>query len=171
MVFAVIIVGQAVAQSVGGLVADWMHKRDPNRGRILVSQFSILNGVWMTALLFSISLAFYPLMIAGLVIGSMIGWAGKGGKDPILQAVLRPELRSTAWAINNAIEGGLSALSAFLAGWIAETYGLQTMMLVCVPASWFLLFLCWFGYYFTYPEDAAKLRREMSARQQMLEAR
>ncbi len=168
MVFAVIIIGQAVAQIVGGLIADWAHRRSPQRGRILVSQFSILNGVWMTAVLFSVPLGFVPLMIVGLLMGCMIGWAGKGGRDPILQSVLRPELRSTAWAMIAAVEGGLSALSAFLAGWLAETYGLQTAMLVCVPASWALLFLCWFGYYVTYPRDEARLRTAMADRRQAL---
>lgn len=169
IVFAIIMIGQAIAQFVGGLVADWMHRRNPKRGRIVVSQFSIFNGVWMTALLFSVELDFIPLTIMALLIGCMIGWAGKGGRDPMLQAVLRPELRSTAWAITNAIEGGLSALSAFLAGWLAETYGLTTMMLICVSGSWFLLFLCWFGYHVTYPQDAAKLRETMAARQQILQ--
>jgi MFS family permease len=167
-VFAVIIVGQAVAQFVGGVVADWAHRRSPKRGRILVSQFSILNGVWMTAILFSVPLGFVPLMFIGLAMGSMIGWAGKGGRDPILQSVLRPELRSTAWAMIAAVEGGLSALSAFLAGWLAEAYGLQTAMLACVPVSWFLLFLCWFAYYITYPKDEARLREAMAERRQMV---
>lgn len=168
MVFAVIIIGQAVAQFLGGVVADWAHRRSPERGRIIVSQFSILNGVWMTAVLFSVPLGFVPLMIVGLLMGCMIGWAGKGGRDPILQSVLRPELRSTAWAMIAAVEGGLSALAAFLAGWLAEVYGLQTAMLACVPVSWLLLFLCWFGYYVTYPKDEARLRAAMANRRQEL---
>lgn len=167
-VFAVIIIGQVVAQSLGGFIADWMHRRDPLRGRILVSQFSILNGVVLTAFIFTTRLDFVPLMIVALVMGCLIGWAGKGGRDPILQAVLRPELRGTAWAIATAIEGALAALAAFLAGWLAETYGLGTAMLACVPGSWFLLFLCWFGYYATVPKDAARLRAMMSARRDQL---
>ena len=168
LVFAVIIIGQAVAQSLGGLVADWANRRSPRRGRIMVSQFSILNGVWMTAVIFSVPLGFVPLTVVALLMGCMIGWAGKGGRDPILQSVLRPELRSTAWALTNAVEGGLSALAAFLAGWLAETYGLQTAMLLCVPLSWSLLFLCWFGYYFTYPKDEARLRQAMAERRRQL---
>jgi MFS family permease len=167
-VFGVILIGQAIAQLAGGLIADWAHRRSPTRGRIVVSQISILNGVWMTAFIFSVPLGFVPLILAGLVTGSMIGWAGKGGRDPILQSVLRPELRSTAWAMIAAVEGGLSALSAFLAGWLAEAYGLQTAMLVCVPASWFVLFLCWFGYYATYPRDEAQLRAAMADRRQQI---
>jgi MFS family permease len=168
LVFAVIIIGQAIAQFLGGLIADWAHRRDPRRGRIVVSQISILNGVWMTTVLFSVPLGFVPLMAFGFLTGSMVGWAGKGGRDPILQSVLRPELRSTAWAMIAAVEGGLSALSAFLAGWLAEAYGLQTAMLVCVPASWGVLFLCWFGYYVTYPRDEARLRAAMAERRQQL---
>jgi MFS family permease len=167
-VFAVIIVGQAVAQFAGGLIADWAHRRSPLRGRIIVSQFSILNGVWMTAVLFGVPMGFVPLVIVALLMGCMIGWAGKGGRDPILQSVLRPELRSTAWAMIAAVEGGLSALSAFLAGRLAEAYGLQTAMLVCVPVSWLVLFLCWFGYYVTYPRDEARLRAAMAARREQL---
>ncbi|HSJ56582.1 MAG TPA: MFS transporter [Anaerolineae bacterium] len=168
LVFGVILIGQAIAQLVGGLIADWAHRRSPKRGRIVVSQISILNGVWMTAFIFGVPLGFVPLILAGLVTGSMIGWAGKGGRDPILQSVLRPELRSTAWAMIAAVEGGLSALSAFLAGWLAEAYGLRTAMLVCVPASWFVLFLCWFGYYLTYPRDEARLRAQMADRREQL---
>ncbi len=168
-VFSVIIIGQAIAQFVGGIISDWMHRRAPQHGRIIVSQFSIFNGVWMTAILFLVELSFIPLMIGGLLTGCMVGWANRGGKDPILQAVLLPELRSTAWAINGAIEGGLAALAAFFAGWLAETYGLQAMMLICVPGSWFLLFTCWFAFHFTYPRDAAKLRVEMARRREMLD--
>ena len=169
MVFAVIIVGQAVAHTVGGMISDWMNRRYPEHGRIIVSQFSIFNGVWMTAVLFSVPMGFTTLMVIGFLMGCMIGWANKGGRDPILQGVLRPELRSTALALNTAIEGGLSALSAFLAGWLAETYGLQTMMLISVPLSWFLLFLCWFPFYKTYPKDAARLRAQMADRRRTLE--
>jgi len=168
LVFGVILIGQAVAQLVGGLVADSAHRRSPLRGRIVVSQISILNGVWMTAFIFGVSLGFVPLIVAGFITGCLIGWAGKGGRDPILQAVLRPELRSTAWAMIAAVEGGLSALSAFLAGWLAEAYGLQTAMLLCVPVSWFVLFLCWFGYYATYPQDEARLRAAMADRREQL---
>jgi hypothetical protein len=103
----------------------------------------------MTAVLFAVPMGFVPLTLVALLMGCMIGWAGKGGRDPILQSVLRPELRSTAWALTAAVEGVLSALSAFLAGWLAEAYGLQTAMLVCVPVSWAILFVCWFGYYVT----------------------
>jgi MFS family permease len=168
LVFAVILIGQAVAQVIGGIIADRFHQRDPRRGRILVSQFSIFNGVWMTAVLFSVPMSFLPLILFALLTGCMIGWAGKGGRDPILQAVLLPELRSTAWALLAAVEGGLSALAAFLAGWLAETYGLPTAMIVCVPVSWFILFLCWFGYYLTYPRDSARLRADMAERSQAL---
>ena len=168
MVFAGIILGQAVAQTVGGLAADWMDRRFPRLGRIWVSQFSILNGVWFTWFLFSVDLGYGALLGSALVMGSLIGWAGKGGRDPILQNVLRPELRSTAWALVNAVEGGLSALAAFLAGWLADTYGLGTMMVVLVPGAWFILFMCWFGYYYTYPRDAARLRAEMAVRRDEL---
>lgn len=170
LVFSVIMVGQAVAQVLGGFIADRMHRRDPRRGRILVSQLSIFNGVWMTTVLFTVHLSFIPLMIVAGLMGCMIGWAGKGGRDPILQAVLRPELRSTAWALIAAVEGGLSALSAFLAGWLAVTYGLQTALVLCVPVSWFVLFLCWFGYYITYPKDEARLRGQMAERSAALAA-
>ncbi len=167
-VFAVILIGQAVAQYAGGIIADAMHRRDPLRGRIIISQVSILNGVWMTAVIFSVPMGFLPLLLFSLLTGCLIGWAGKGGRDPILQAVLRPELRSTAWSMIAAVEGGLSALSAFLSGWLAVTYGLSAAMILCVPVSWFILFLCWFGYYITFPRDSARLRAEMAKRSLLL---
>jgi len=44
----------------------------------------------------------------------------------------------------------------------------MVMMLLCVPVSWFFLFLCWFGYYVTYPRDAASLRAAMAACRRVL---
>lgn len=164
MVFATIIIGQAVASYLGGFIADRAHQWNPTKGRIIVSQVSIFNGIWITLLVFSVPMGFGALMIVAGLMGMLIGWAGPGGKDPILQGVLKPELRSAAYSLTTAVEGGLSAVSAFLAGWLAETYGLNTAMLVCVPFSWMVLLLCWFGYYYTYPRDAAKLRQEMDAR-------
>jgi MFS family permease len=164
LIFAIIIVGQALAAFLGGIVADRAHRWNPSIGRIIVSQVSIFNGIWITLVIFSIPMDFKALITIAGVMGILIGWAGPGGRDPILQGVLKPELRSSAYALIGAVEGGFSALAAFLAGWLAESYGLNTAMLVCVPISWTILLVCWFAYYFTYPPDAARLRQSMDAR-------
>lgn len=170
-VFAAIVVGQVVANLVGGVVADWADRRSPAYGRIAVGQFSIFNGVWMTYVLFTRTEGFTFVELAAFtfLMACFIGWAGKGSRDPILQGVLLPELRSTAWAIAGAIEGGLSALSALLAGWLADRLGLQVTLLA-VPGSWLLLWLSWLFFYWTYPRDARRLRAAMAARREELEA-
>jgi MFS family permease len=170
LIFAIIIIGQAVAAFLGGIVADRAHRWNPSIGRILVSQISIFNGIWITLVIFSTPMDFKDLIAIAGVMGILIGWAGPGGRDPILQGVLKPELRSSAYSLIGAFEGGFSALAAFLAGWLAESYGLNTAMLICVPVSWGVLLLCWFAYYFTYPLDATRLRKEMDARSQEYEA-
>ena len=57
-----------------------------------------------------------------------------------------------------------------IAGWLADQYGINTALLLCVPGSWALLWLCWFAFYRTYPKDAARLRAEMAFRRQEIEA-
>lgn len=171
LVFAAIVVGQVVANLVGGVVADWADRRNPAYGRIVVAQFSIFNGIWMTYVLFTQTqgLTFVQLTAFAFAVACFIGWAGKGSRDPILQGVLLPELRSTAWAIAGAVEGSLSALSAFWAGWLADRLGLQATLLA-VPGSWALLWLAWLSFYWVYPRDALRLRAAMAARREELEA-
>jgi MFS family permease len=170
MVFAAIVVGQVVANVVGGVVADWADRRSPAYGRIVVAQFSMFNGIWMTYVLFTRTggLTFVQLTAFAFVVACFIGWAGKGSRDPILQGVLLPELRSTAWAIAGAVEGSLSALSAFWAGWLADRLGLQATLLA-VPGSWVLLWLAWLSFYWVYPRDSLRLRAAMAARRKELE--
>jgi len=169
LVFAAIVMGQVVANLIGGVVADWADRKSPRYVRIVVSQFSIFNGVWMTLVLFTIPFSFLHLVVFAFIMACFIGWAGKGSRDPLLQGVLLPELRSTAWAIAAAVEGVLSALSAFLAGWLADRHGINTALLLCVPGSWALLWLSWLPFYRTFPKDSARLRASMAARREELE--
>ncbi len=83
-----------------------------------------------------------PLFFAAIVVGAAISnflggvisdWAeraspnyGRGAKEPMMQAVVLPELRSSAYSVTSVIEGGLSALAGLIAGALADRYGFTT---------------------------------------------
>jgi hypothetical protein len=104
--------------------------------------------------------------LLGLAFGTalLIGWSGRGAKEPMMQAVVSPETRSSAYSIVSFFEGGLSAFSSIIAGLLADRIGLTQAMLWMVPFPW-LICGCFFTiFYFTYPNDSEKVRVRMAAR-------
>ncbi|HNX46810.1 MAG TPA: hypothetical protein PKK90_08870, partial [Anaerolineaceae bacterium] len=94
----------------------------------------------------------------------LISWPGKGAKEPMMQGVVPPELRSTAFAMTTFIESGFAAIAALVFGNIADKINLQTAMLWTIPFPWILCAILFSGFYFTYPKDSAKLRALMAER-------
>ncbi len=170
--FAAIVVGAAVSNFVGGVIGDWAEQVSPKYGRTAIGQFSVFSGVPLTYLLFaqghnmSVSQLFALCFFTAL----MIGWAGRGAKEPMMQAVVTPELRSSAYAATSVIEGGLSATAGIIAGALADSIGFTQAMLWTIPVPWFVCGLCFTLFYFTYPQDAARLRQQMAARRGELQA-
>jgi hypothetical protein len=98
----------------------------------------------------------------------MIGWPGRGAKEPMMQAVVPPELRSSAYSVVNFIEGGLSAFSSLIAGWLADTVGLTQALLWTIPFPWVICGVVFTMFYFTYPKDAERVRVMMANRREEL---
>jgi uncharacterized BrkB/YihY/UPF0761 family membrane protein len=94
----------------------------------------------------------------------LISWPGKGSKEPMMQAVTPPELRSTAFAFVTFVESGFAALVAVFAGRLADHTSLTQALLWTIPLPWIICALIFTLFYFTYPRDSAKLRAQMSIR-------
>ncbi|MHC1783447.1 MAG: hypothetical protein AB9891_11960 [Anaerolineaceae bacterium] len=82
----------------------------------------------------------------------------------MLQAVVLPELRSSAYSIVAVVEGGLSAFAGLIAGSLAVKLGLTTALLWTVPFPWVICTVLFSAFYFTYPRDARKAREAIEAR-------
>ncbi len=170
LIFAIIVVGAAISNYMGGVIGDYAEKKNPKFGRTIIGQFSVLSGVPLSYVLikFGQAMTFWQLFGWALFTALMIGWPGRGAKEPMMQAVVSPEKRSSAYSVVNFIEGGLSAFSSLIAGSLSVKIGLTNALLWTVPFPWLICGIGFSLFYFTYPKDAAKVRVLMSQRREDL---
>ena len=166
--FAAIVIGTAISNVLGGFLGDWAESVSPKYGRPFVGQISVVFGIPLTYLLFTRTAGWSLGAITALsfFIALLISWSGKGSKEPMMQAVTPPELRSTAFSMVTFLESGFAALIAFVAGYLAdiEGFGLTKALLWTVPFPWIICALLFTLFYWSYPRDSAKLRALMSQR-------
>lgn len=166
IVFAGIVIGTAISNVLGGFLGDWADSVNPKYGRTFIGQVSIISGIPMTYILltrtadWSLGAIFVLCFFTAL----LISWPGKGAKEPMMQAVTPPELRSTAFAMVTFIESGFAALVAYVAGALADRIGLTQAMLWTVPFPWILCAALFSLFYLTYPRDSARLHAMMARR-------
>ncbi|MCJ7695533.1 MAG: MFS transporter [Anaerolineaceae bacterium] len=166
IVFAAIVLGTAISNVLGGILGDWAESKSPKYGRTIVGQISIISGVPLTYILFT-KTADWPLwgiVLLSFLTALLISWPGKGSKEPMMQGVVTPELRSTAFSVTMFIESGFAAIAALVVGSLADKIGLSKAMVWMVPVPWILCALLFSLFYWTYPKDSKKLRDEMAIR-------
>jgi MFS family permease len=166
VVFAGIVVGTALSNVIGGFLGDFAEGISPKYGRPFIGQISVIFGIPLTYILLAktedwslaaiVALSFFTALL--------ISWPGKGAKEPMMQAVTPPELRSTAFSLVTFIESGFAALVAFVAGSLADQVGLTQAMLWTVPFPWIICAAFFTLFYWSYPRDSSKLRTLMAAR-------
>ncbi|HEY9087643.1 MAG TPA: MFS transporter [Anaerolineaceae bacterium] len=170
LIFAVFVVGAAISNYLGGVIGDFAESKSPRYGRTIIGQFAVLAGVPLFYILLTQAknMSFWELFALALFTSLIIGWPGRGSKEPMMQAVVPPEMRSSAYSVVSLIEGGLSAFAGLIAGTLADRLGLTTALLWTVPFPWILCGLAFTIFYFTYPRDAARVRQAMAARREEL---
>jgi MFS family permease len=164
--FAGIVVGTAISNVLGGFLGDWAEGISPKYGRPFIGQISIIFGIPLTYILFTQTDDWSLAAITALSFFTalLISWPGKGSKEPMMQAVTPPELRSTAFSFVTFIESGFAALIAIVAGRLADSTSLTQALLWTVPFPWIICAAIFSLFYFTYPQDSTKLRILMSDR-------
>jgi len=170
LVFAVLVVGAAISNLMGGFIGDFAEKVSPKYGRTAIGQFSVLIGVPLMYILLTQgpSMSFGQMFGLAAVTSLLIGWPGRGAKEPMMQAVVSPEMRSSAYSMVALIEGGLSAFASVIAGSLADKIGLTNAMIWTIPFPWILCGIGFTLFYFTYPKDAEKVRKQMAVRREEL---
>jgi MFS family permease len=170
MVFAGIVLGTVFSNVIGGYLGDWAEQKSPRYGRTIIGQVSIVSGIPLTYILFTQTADWSLWGIIGLAFSTalMISWPGKGSKEPMMQGVVPPELRGTAFAMTTFIESGFAAVAGVLAGSLADQIGLSRALIWTVPFPWIICALLFSLFYITYPKDAEKLRHLMSERARII---
>jgi len=166
LVFGGVVIGTAISNVLGGILGDYAEKVSPKYGRAFIGQISVFFGIPFTYFLFTRTANWNMVQISILcfITALFISWPGKGSKEPMMQGVVPPELRSTAFAMTTFIESGFAAIAALIFGIIADKINIQTAMVWTIPFPWLICGILFSGFYFTYPKDSKKLRDEMARR-------
>ncbi len=168
LIFGSIVISLAIGSLVGGLVADWADERSPKYGRIVVSQVSILIALPAMWLLLTRATELLPIIGLSSIAGFFLDWTRRGVKQPLVQNVVRPELRATAMALTEFFQGAVASIVIILFGGFADQYGLTQTLLILAVGFWTVGFFVAFAYYFYYPPESAQLRREMADRREQI---
>jgi MFS family permease len=168
LVFGCVVVSLAVGSIVGGMVADSSDRRWPRYGRILISQISIL--VTLPALYFLLARAtsLQSIIASALLAGFFIDWTRRGVKQPLIQNVIPPELRSTAMALTEFVQGAAASIIIILFAGYAKRHGLTAALMILGCGSWTIALIVTSLYYLVYPADALRFRNAMQRRRQLL---
>jgi MFS family permease len=160
LVFGIMLIGTAISNVLGGYIGDWAEQKSPKYGRAFIGQISVIFGIPLTIILLTATENWnlWELTAFCFFTALLISWPGKGSKEPMMAAVVPPELRSTAFAMTVFVENGFAAIVALIFGMIADRIDLQTAMLWTIPVPWILCAVFFTGFYFTYPKDREKQR-------------
>lgn len=166
LIFGGVVIGTAISNVLGGIIGDFAEKVNPKYGRAFIGQLSVFLGIPFTYFLFTgtENWSLIQLAILCFVTALLISWPGKGSKEPMIQGVVAPELRSSAFSFITFVESGFAAVAALIFGILADKIDIQTAMLWTIPFPWLICGILFSGFYFTYPKDSKNLRDEMARR-------
>src|SRR3990170_6269772 len=168
LIFGGIVISLAIGSFVGGIVADWADGHWPNRGRVVVSQISTVLAFIPLYIMLTQKLELILIILVASIAGFFLDWTRRGVKQPLVQNVIRPELRATAMALTEFFQGAIASIVIILFGNFAVAQGLSQTLLILVCGFWAIAFLVAFLYYKVYPPEALKLRNEMSRRRDLI---
>lgn len=196
--FAVIAMGAALGNLLGGILGDKAARWNPEKGRIIIAQISVFSGIPMMFIIFW----FIPRTVdslllfigAGFFTGIMISWAATACNSPIFSELFEPEIRSTAFSIDRLFEGSFAAFGTLIVGWLAETFfgyitpeqgtlidqiaptvknininALANSMLWATVIPWVICLLVYFFVYKTYPADKQRIHNVLKQRKSEIE--
>jgi hypothetical protein len=163
-----ILIGTVISNVLGGFIGDWAERINPRYGRTVIGQFSVFSGIPLSWIMLTQTQGWplWAFLALCFVLAVLIGWPGRGAKQPMMQGTVPPELRSSASAANDLIERGFAALIGVVAGGLAgSTVAEFTRALVwTIPVPWILCLIFFSGFYWSYPRDSRRLRAQMAQR-------
>jgi len=167
-VFGGIVISLAVGSLVGGLVADWADVRWQRYGRIVVSQLSIALALPAMWYLLVHAMGLVAILAASIFAAFFLDWTRRGVQQPLVQNVIRPELRSTAMALMEFFHGAVASVVIMLFGGFADRFGLTKTLLVLACGFWVVALVVTVALYFVYPSEARRLREAMQERREII---
>ena len=166
--FGGVVISLALGNFVGGMIGDWAFRRWPKYGRAAVSQISIAIALPAMWYLFTQATSTTAILVCSIVAGFFLDWTRRGAMQPMVQSAVRPELRSTAMALTEFVNGAFASVVIILFGNFADQFGLSRTLLFLTSGFWAIAFLVTPLYYLVYPKDAERLHDQMQERRDLI---
>ena len=159
IVFAAFGLGMIISSFLGGLLGDFVERKNPDKGRIMLMQIYLLTFAVLTFLATQIAWSTTGFYMIWFVTGLVFSIGFSGCVQPMLSNVVPPKMAGTAFALLFAlIQGLISAVLSLAMGFLADRFGLQAVMLWMISVPYALNAVFWFTFYKTYPKDVAAVK-------------
>jgi MFS family permease len=168
VVFGVIVISLAIGSIIGGLVSDWADKNWPHHGRPAISQVALILIIPSMFVLIKLAHSTVAIIAVSSFMAIFLEWTRRCTIQPIIQNVLRPELRGTALALAEFFTGGFASFMVIYFGRYADAHGLSAALLLGSGGNAAMALLVAFAYYAVYPPEIARLREQMAERRTMI---
>lgn len=166
--FGGVVISLAAGNFVGGVVGDWAFRRSPKYGRAIVSQISIAIALPAMWYLFTRATDSTSIIICSIIAGFFLDWTRRGAMQPMVQNAVRPELRATAMALTEFVNGAFASVVIILFSRYADQFGLSRTLLLLTSGFWAIAFVVTPLYYLVYPKDAERLHTQMQERRETI---
>lgn len=153
----------ALGYFVGGAAGDLLFKRTV-RGRLLVATTAVLSGAILLIVTMNVPAGNQGLFGVMLVATALLIPFPSPNVVSTVHDVTLPEVRSTALAVQYAIESAGAALAPLLAGWIAVWSSLHDAILLICIGMWVLCAIFLASAARLVPRDIETLRQAMRER-------
>ncbi|HMF32317.1 MAG TPA: MFS transporter [Candidatus Lokiarchaeia archaeon] len=191
LAFALVAIGSAFGNLLGGWIGDKAAKWNPQKGRILIAQISVFTGIpLMAVIFFAIPMStdsFIAYVLVGFLTGILISWSGPGCTNPLFSEIFLPEIRGSVYSVDRLFEGSFQALGTIFVSMVAVAYGFQTPvgtiaqqtaafnatnalalawgMFWITTVPWSICLILFTLVYFTYPKDCQRIRTLLQERE------
>ena len=108
------------------------------------------------------------IIVCSIFAAFFLDWARRGAMQPMVQSAVRPELRATAMALTEFVNGAFASVVIILFGKFADQYGLSQTLLILTSGFWAIAFCVTPLYYLVYPKDADSLHAQMQERREII---
>ncbi len=166
--FGGVVISLAIGNFIGGTVGDWAFGRWPKYGRAAVSQISIAIALPAMWYLFTRATDTTSILVCSILAGFFLDWTRRGAMQPMVQNAVRPELRATAMALTEFVNGAFASVVIILFGNFADQYGLSRTLLILTSGFWLVAFFVTPLYYLVYPNDSQRLHEQMQQRREII---
>ncbi len=201
IIFAVVAIGAALGNLFGGWIGDKASKWDYDKGRIIISQISVFSGIPLMITFFWILphdnsiLTISLFILVGSFTGFTISWSASATNYPIFSEIFEPEIRGSAYAIDNLLEGSIAASGTLIVSFLADNIfgyipatgkslidlsklsytirenninALANALVISTVIPWLICLFIYFFVYSSYPRDRDKIKNIIKERSNLL---